>query len=70
MDSHYLYSRETLNKYLHRHAGDRFVWNESGRTKYARRVQTRDGLQQCQHPVNNCFDWILAYARMTTHDEC
>ena len=19
-----------------------------------------------QHPVNNCFDWILAYARMTT----
>jgi hypothetical protein len=37
-----------------RHAGDRFVWNESGRTQYARRVQTRDGLQQCQYPVKNC----------------
>jgi hypothetical protein len=34
-----------------RHAGDRFVWNESGRTQYALRVQTMDGLQPNQHPV-------------------
>jgi len=24
------------------------------------------GVRSDQHPVNNCFDWILAYARMTT----
>src|SRR3972149_10063227 len=54
--------KEALNKYLHRHAGDRFVRNESGRTKCARRVQTKDGLQQYQHPVDNCFYWILAGA--------
>ena len=34
--------KETLIKYLYRHAGE------------------------YQHPVNNCFDLILAYARMTT----
>jgi hypothetical protein len=57
--------REALNKSLYRHAGDRFVWNESGRTQYARRVQTRDGLQLNRHPVNNCFHWIPACAGMT-----
>jgi hypothetical protein len=53
-----LISKEPLNKSLYRHAGDRFVWNESGRTQYARRVQTRDGLQLNRHPVSNCFYWI------------
>ena len=45
--------KETLIKYVYRHAGDRFVWNESGRTQYVLRVQTMDGLQPNQHPVND-----------------
>jgi len=50
--------KETLIKYFYRHAGNRFVRDESGRTQYAIRAQTRDGLQLNQHPVTNSFYWI------------
>lgn len=43
---------ETQQKSGCRHAVDRFVWNESGRTQYAILVQTMDGLQLKRHPVN------------------
>ena len=46
----------------------------SGKNLYVTYYQTKEALikslhrhaGEYQHPVNNCFDWILAYARMTT----
>jgi len=57
--------RNLCIKSLYRHSGNRFVWNESGRTQYARRVQTMDGLQLNRHPVKTIVYWMLVFTNMT-----
>src|SRR3990172_934691 len=52
-------AKEHLNKYFHRHAGA---------LENCFCVSSISALHggQYQHPVDNCFYWILAFARMTT----
>ncbi len=50
--------RETLIKYLCRHAGE-YDLQDVGN------VARGHGVRSDQHRVNNCLDLILAYARMT-----
>ena len=66
---------EPLIKYLHRHAGKndpqdvgnvargQDCMDAGGRAKQGARAEE---VRSDHHPVNNCFDWILACARMTT----
>ena len=49
---------EPLIKYLYCHAGE---YDPQDVGNVARGQEVRSD----QHPVNNCFDWILASARMT-----
>ena len=53
-----MHIRENLIKYLCRHAGE-YDLQDGGN------VARGHGVRSDQHPVNNCLDLILAYARMT-----
>ena len=53
------YSQEPLNKYLYCHAGE-------NNPQEVGNVAKGQGVRSDQHPVDNFFYWILAFARMTT----
>jgi len=53
------YIQESLIKYLHRHTGENDP-QEVGNVARGQEVRSD------QYPVTDCFDWILACARMTT----